>query len=197
MKTFESRGLLMHLRNSFGSFLFIETYRRCKSCAPLVCWCLGVRHKTPKNTPHPFNCLVDGSLAGWMAEVRRTLRKMDIKVELKPLVDDQVLDIWMPVSKAVVCPIGPYGYYAGTTHRTAYSKMHQRILELEGHVCIPVPYFEWAELKTDEDKMVYLWSLGRKAAGGRDRQMDVPSETEPAEVEDWQSDLTDTAAAEL
>lgn len=132
-----------------------------------------------------------------MAEVRRTLRKMDIKVELKPLVDDQVLDIWMPVSKAVVCPIGPYGYYAGTTHRTAYSKMHQRILELEGHVCIPVPYFEWAELKTDEDKMVYLWSLGRKAAGGRDRQMDVPSETEPAEVEDWQSDLTDTAAAEL
>ena len=197
MKTFESRDLLMHLRNCFGSFLFIETHRRCKSCRPLVCWCLGVRHTTPKNTPHPFNCLIDGSLTGWMAEVRRTLRKMDIKVELKPLVDDQVLDIWMPVSKAVVCPIGPYGYYAGTTHRTAYSKMHQRILELEGHVCIPVPYFEWAELKTDEDKMVYLWSLGRKAAGGRDRQMDVPSETEPAEVEDWQSDLTDTAAAEL
>ena len=125
-----------------------------------------------------------------MAEVRRTLRKMDIKAELKPLVDDQVLDIWLPVSKAVVCPIGPYGYYAGTTQRTAYSKMHQKVLELEGHVCIPVPYFEWAELKTDEDKMVYLWSLGRKAAG-KDQTMQVSSETEPAEVESWQSDLTD------
>ena len=131
-----------------------------------------------------------------MAEVRRTLRKMDIKAELKPLVDDQVLDIWLPVSKAVVCPIGPYGYYAGTTQRTAYSKMHQKVLELEGHVCIPVPYFEWAELKTDEDKMVYLWSLGRKGAG-KDQTMQVSSETEPAEVESWQSDLLTDAGHEL
>lgn len=86
-----------------------------------------------------------------MAELRRTLRKMDLTAELKSLIDDQVLDIYLPVSKAVVCAVGPYGYYAGTTERTAYSKMHQRILELEGLKCMAVPYFEWAELKTDEE----------------------------------------------
>lgn len=87
----------------------------------------------------------------WMAELRRTLRKMDLTAELKSLIDDQVLDIYLPVSKAVVCAVGPYGYYAGSTERTAYSKMHQRILELEGLKCMAVPYFEWAELKTDEE----------------------------------------------
>lgn len=103
-------------------------------------------------------------------------------------------DIWMPASNAVVCTVGPYGYYAGTTDRTAYSKMHQRILELEGYVCLTVPYFEWAELKTDEDKMVYLWSLGRKAAGSKKGQ--VSSEAHPAEiVEAFRSDLTDAGEA--
>ncbi|CAE7705677.1 ppsA [Symbiodinium sp. CCMP2592] len=115
----------------------------------------------------------------WMREVRGTLRKMDVSVELKPIIDDQVLDIWLPVSKAVVCAVGPYGYYAGTTERTAYSKLHQRTLEMEGYVCMTVPYFEWADLKTEEDKMVYLWSLGRKSAGtGKKGQ--VSSEVSPA-----------------
>uniref|UniRef100_A0A7S0ACR5 RAP domain-containing protein n=1 Tax=Pyrodinium bahamense TaxID=73915 RepID=A0A7S0ACR5_9DINO len=100
----------------------------------------------------------------WSKELRHTLRKMDIVVELKPLVDDQVLDIWLPTSKAVVCAVGPYAYYASTTHRTAYSKLHQRLLEIEGHTCLVVPYYEWAELKTEEDRMVFLWSLGRRAA---------------------------------
>ncbi|CAE7780146.1 ppsA [Symbiodinium sp. CCMP2456] len=132
----------------------------------------------------------------WMREVRSTLRKMDVSVELKPLIDDQVLDIWLPVSKAVVCAVGPYGYYAGTTERTAYSKLHQRTLEMEGHVCMTVPYFEWADLKTEEDKMVYLWSLGRKSAGtGKKGQ--VSSEVGPAVELPLQSDLSDLGEANL
>mmetsp|Transcript_27415 Transcript_27415/g.64521 ORF Transcript_27415/g.64521 Transcript_27415/m.64521 type:complete len:569 (+) Transcript_27415:70-1776(+) len=103
----------------------------------------------------------------WSRDLRQTLRKMDIVVELKALVDDQVLDIWLPTSKAAVVAIGPYAYYAGTTHRTAYSKLHQRLLEMEGHTCMVVPYYEWSELKTEEDKMVFLWSLGRRAASRR------------------------------
>ncbi|CAJ1418586.1 unnamed protein product [Effrenium voratum] len=130
----------------------------------------------------------------WMVEVKQTLRKMDITVELKPLIDDQVLDMYLPVSKAVVCAVGPYSYYAGTTNRTAYSKLHQKVLELEGYTCMPVPYFEWSELKTEEDKMVYLWSLGRKAAG-RNKKVKVSADAHPADVTDFeQSDLLDIGA---
>ena len=132
----------------------------------------------------------------WMREVRSTLRKMDITVELKALIDDQVLDLWLPVSKAVVCTVGPYGYYAGTTDRTAYSKLHQRTLELEGYVCMTVPYYEWADLKTEEDKMVYLWSLGRKSAGGG-KKGKVSSEVSPAAEQPLQSDLSDLGEAIL
>ena len=132
----------------------------------------------------------------WMREVRGTLRKMDVAVELKPLIDDQVLDIWLPVSKAVVCAVGPYGYYAGTTDRTAYSKLHQRTLEMEGYVCMTVPYFEWAELKTEEDKMVYLWSLGRKSAG-KGKKGKTSSEVSPAAEQPLLSDLSDLGEANL
>eukprot|EP00439_Symbiodinium_sp_Y106_P051354 s1906_g6.t2 len=125
----------------------------------------------------------------WMREVRGTLRKMDVSVELKPLIDDQVLDIWLPVSKAVVCAVGPYGYYAGTTERTAYSKLHQRTLEMEGYVCMTVPYFEWADLKTEEDKMVYLWSLGRKSAGTGKKGQALPPDVfkHSLDPEEWET----------
>eukprot|EP00933_Yihiella_yeosuensis_P040292 TRINITY_DN3456_c1_g1_i1.p1 TRINITY_DN3456_c1_g1~~TRINITY_DN3456_c1_g1_i1.p1 ORF type:complete len:482 (-),score=78.74 TRINITY_DN3456_c1_g1_i1:204-1505(-) len=134
----------------------------------------------------------------WVGEVRGVLRKMDIIVELKPLVDDQVLDIWLPSSKAVVCTVGPYSYYAASTHRTAYSKLHQRILEMEGYTCLTVPYFEWTELKTEEDKMVYLWSLGRKAAAKDKSDRSLSEDSSPAFVdEELQSDLSDIGEARL
>lgn len=108
----------------------------------------------------------------WCAEVRRTLVKMGIKAEAKSIVDDQMFDIYLPASKAAVYPIGPYGHYANTTHRTALSKLHQRLLEMEGYTCLTVPYYEWSELKTEEDKMVYLWSLGRRAAARKEEARD-------------------------
>ena len=59
-----------------------------------------------------------------------------------------------------------------------------------------VPYFEWADLKTEEDKMVYLWSLGRKSAGtGKKGQ--VSSEVGPAVELPLQSDLSDLGEAIL
>jgi len=90
---------------------------------------------------------------------------MDISVELKAVVDDQILDIYLPSSNAVVYAAGPFAHYINSTNRTAYSKLHQRLLEADGYTCLVVPYYEWSELKTEEDKMVYLWSLGRRAAG--------------------------------
>merc|ERR1719362_838970 len=103
----------------------------------------------------------------WSRELRQTLQKMNIEVELKSMVDDQVLDIWLPTSQAAVCALGPYSYYTSTTQRTAYSKLHQRLLEMKGYTCMAVPYYEWGELRTEEDKMVYLWSLGRRAAANK------------------------------
>merc|ERR1711920_1016793 len=109
-----------------------------------------------------------------------------------------ILDIWLPTSKAAICTVGPYGYYASTTHRTAYSKLHQRLLEMEGYTCITVPYYEWGEHKTDEDKMVYLWSMGRRIAAQAQSGGDS-SEVQPATVADdlgteLASDLSDIDA---
>lgn len=129
----------------------------------------------------------------WGSELRAVLKRMDVQVELKPVVDDQVLDIFLPSSNSVVCAVGPYSYYTNSTHRTAYSKLHQRLLEMEGYSCMVVPYYEWTELKTEEDKMVYLWSLGRRAAA-RNRAED--SEATPTFVgEELQSDLSDIGEA--
>lgn len=113
----------------------------------------------------------------WSRELRLALQKMDVVVELKPLVDDQVLDIYLPTSNAVVLGVGPFSYYTSSTHRTAYSKLHQRLLEHAGYKCIAVPYYEWTEIRLLEDKMVYLWSLGRKAAvvGDADKHSVAPT----------------------
>jgi len=132
----------------------------------------------------------------WSRELKQTLQKMNIEVELKSMVDDQVLDIWMPTSQAAVCPLGPYSYYTNTTQRTAYSKLHQRLLEMKGYTCMAVPYYEWGELRTEEDKMVYLWSLGRRAAAtkaggveGRDLQPAVlPDEMLKSDLSDMGED---------
>lgn len=129
----------------------------------------------------------------WSRELRNILKKMDVIVESKSLVDDQVLDIYIPSSKAVVCALGPYSYYASTTHRTAFSKLHQRLLEHSGYQCMVVPYYEWSEMKVDEDKMVYLWSLGRRAAAP-DAERDAGA-AEPS-VEDLRlSDISDLDSA--
>lgn len=137
-------------------------------------------------------------LSRWTGEMRRVLRKMGIDAEPKPLVDDQVLDLWIPASKAAVVTVGPHGYYTKTTDRTAYSKLHQRLLEIQGYTCITIPYYEWAELRLEEDKMVYLWSLGRKAVTRGQK----PEPSEAAAIlklpdDSLLSDLSDLGEARL
>lgn len=136
----------------------------------------------------------------WAKELRTLLKRMDVQVELKAVVDTQVLDIFLPTSNSVVLAVGPYSYYTSSTHRTAYSKLHQRLLEMEGYSCMVVPYYEWTELKTEEDKMVYLWSLGRRAAAGRSEGKVMGSEAAAPSAEpfeDLQSDLSDLGETRL
>jgi len=101
----------------------------------------------------------------WGAEVAKLLNKMDIRIEKKPLVHEQQLDYVVDDKQIITC-LGPYSYYAGTTHRTATSKAHQRVLEASGYTVIGIPHFEWNEIRTEEDKMLYLWTIGRRVAKG-------------------------------
>ncbi|KAF4665673.1 hypothetical protein FOL47_004475 [Perkinsus chesapeaki] len=64
--------------------------------------------------------------------------------------------------EVVVECLGPYAFYADSTRRTSVSKLHQRLLELQGYVVMAIPYYEWRELKSLDDKLLYLYSLGRK-----------------------------------
>lgn len=61
-----------------------------------------------------------------------------------------------------------------------------------------VPYFEWTELKTEEDKMVYLWSLGRRVAANKRGE---PSKEAAATIEEAEmtamSDLSDVGESRL
>jgi len=52
------------------------------------------------------------------------------------------------MDRRVLTCLGPYSYYSSSTHRTAISKMHQRVLEVEGYTVSAIPYFEWSEINT-------------------------------------------------
>jgi len=101
----------------------------------------------------------------WSAEVAKLLNKMDIRIEKLPLVHEQQLDYVMENKQVITC-LGPYSYYSGSTQRTATSKAHQRVLEASGFTVIGIPHFEWNEIRTEEDKMLYLWTIGRRVAKG-------------------------------
>jgi len=116
---------------------------------------------------------LDARESRWSREVAHILTKMEVKIEKRPLVHEQQMDYVM--DRRVLTCLGPYSYYSSSTHRTAISKMHQRVLEVEGYTVSAIPYFEWSEIKTEEDKMVYLWSLGRRVASG-----ELVTDAEPA-----------------
>ena len=73
----------------------------------------------------------------------------------------------------VLC-LGPFQYYANSTKRTAASELAEHTLRLRGKQVMPVPFFIWNELKTDQDKLMYLFSKGREVAGGHPMSSDPP-----------------------
>lgn len=70
------------------------------------------------------SALVEKYELWWCRELRNTLKKMDVETELKPLVDDQVFDVFLPQSNVVVMFMGFYSYYMSTTNRIVYSKFY-------------------------------------------------------------------------
>ena len=67
-------------------------------------------------------------------------------------------------SPVVLDCVGPFGYYADTTILTAASKLRHRLMRMQGSRPLIIPYFEWRELKSDDDKTVYLYSRGRQVS---------------------------------
>ncbi|CAD7929970.1 unnamed protein product [Amoebophrya sp. A25] len=113
---------------------------------------------------------VDGGLtystSRWKREVFEILEKeMLVKLEPKALVHADVEDaVLLPERKTVAHCLGVYSHYANTTERTAQSKLHTYLLELQGFTVLHIPYYEWAELRSTEDKVLYLVSKGRQLA---------------------------------
>ncbi|KAF4700359.1 hypothetical protein FOZ63_012377 [Perkinsus olseni] len=126
----------------------------------------------------------------WANEIYWLLKDhMKVRVKSRSLVDNECMDILMHADPRGVEPgetmmdedtpgrakkhkrrryevvvecLGPYAFYADSTRRTSVSKLHQRLLELQGYVVMAIPYYEWRELKSLDDKLLYLYSLGRK-----------------------------------
>jgi len=70
-----------------------------------------------------------------------------------------------PPPLVVVNCLGPYQYYANSTKRTIASRLNNYLLSRQD-ACIfmEIPFFIWNELKTDQDKIMYLMSKGRALA---------------------------------
>lgn len=113
-------------------------------------------------------------LPRWEYEVLRILKdKMQVPVKRKNRKvggrTDMVIISPHDDSKVVVilC-LGPFQYYADSTKRTSCSKLLRLTLEAGKNNVIEIPFFIWNELKTDQDKIMYLYSLGRRALAGGD-----------------------------
>jgi hypothetical protein len=80
----------------------------------------------------------------------------------------------------VLC-LGPFQYYANSTKRTATSLLNR---ELVNRKSIEIPFFIWNELKTDQDKLMILYTQGRRVETGdvraNESQLEVTSD--PDEV---------------
>lgn len=111
-------------------------------------------------------------LPRWEYEVLRILKdKMQVPVKRKSQMGGRTeLVVVNPQddSRVVILCLGPFQYYADSTKRTSCSKLLRLTLEARKNNVIEIPFFIWNELKTDQDKIMYLYSLGRRALVGED-----------------------------
>jgi hypothetical protein len=103
-------------------------------------------------------------LPRWEYEVYRILRdKMGVSVGKKHRNGKTNIVIKSAATNEdvpVLC-LGPFQYYANSTKRTASSLLARELAG--GSTVLEIPYFVWNELKTDQDKIAYLFSQGRRA----------------------------------
>jgi hypothetical protein len=120
-------------------------------------------------------------LPRWEYEVYRILKdKMEVPVTKK--VRNGRTDIFLKPNEkaglkeevAVLC-LGPFQFYANSTKRTAASILNKLLINHK--LVIEIPYYVWNELKTDQDKIMYLYSLGRRVMSAAEQEI-------PAHVED-------------
>ena len=119
-------------------------------------------------------------LPRWEYEVYRILKdKMGVSVVKK--VRNGRTDIYLKpnikigLSKEVcVLCLGPFQYYTDSTKRTTASLLHKALIKTE--LIMEIPFFIWNELKTDDDKIMYLYSQGRRV------MTDEPSDEADEEV---------------
>ena len=119
-------------------------------------------------------------LPRWEYEVYRILKdKMQVPVVKR--VRDGRTDIFVKPhgggEEVCVLCLGPFQYYAGSTKRTTSSILNQHLV---GKRSLEIPYFVWNELKTDQDKVAFLYTLGRRLARADPA---AESEVESEEIE--------------
>ncbi|EPT27059.1 RAP domain-containing protein [Toxoplasma gondii ME49] len=100
----------------------------------------------------------------WAVEVACMLQEMGILFQRRLYANGCRIDILLPEKKTVIMCAGPHHFYLDSTRRTAYSRLQQRLLELQGYSVCVLPYYEWSELQNPEEKQRFLWTFGRRAA---------------------------------
>ncbi|PFH35208.1 RAP domain-containing protein [Besnoitia besnoiti] len=100
----------------------------------------------------------------WAIEVASVLQEMGISFQRRLYISGCRVDILLPEKKIIIMCAGPHHFYLDSTRRTAYSRLQQRLLELQGYSVCVLPYYEWSELQSPEEKQRFLWTFGRRAA---------------------------------
>lgn len=106
--------------------------------------------------------IVDKS-SRWGEDVSKTLDFMKIDHNTNLYIQELYADIVFKDSKVVIKCTGPYNYYAYSKRMTAFAKLNIKLLELKGYTVIVIPFFEWSELRSLEEKVERLYQLGREA----------------------------------
>jgi hypothetical protein len=104
----------------------------------------------------------------WEYEVYRIIRdSMKLNVIRKNFKFRDYLHIFIKNQnyETLILCFGPFHYYSNSIRRTAPSLLLQRLYEIEhpNLKIIEIPFYVWNELKTDEDKLLFLYSKGRQA----------------------------------
>lgn len=177
------------LTKSMVAKLSVDQYKRLDElCLIGRKWDLSelaaLRKEVLRNLDKNFSKTRGHKLPRWEYEVYRILKdKMHASVTKR--VRNGRTDIFIKPAAGgeevcVLC-LGPFQYYANSTKRSATSLLNR---ELVNRKSIEIPFFIWNELKTDQDKLMFLYTQGRRIESVDERpnepQLEVPSDPDEA-----------------